>query len=117
MTIHDERLGYVFGIHEMNAIDEGWNREIAKLRASELGVELGNAHWEVVTYLRQLYEASEGVMHARQLSGALQDKFAERGGLKYLYELFPGGPVQQGSYIAGMVPPKDSTNLSFGYVM
>jgi tRNA 2-thiouridine synthesizing protein E len=117
MTTHDERLEYVFGIHNTDAMDKDWNRQIATLRASELGVELESAHWEVVTFLRQLYEASDGVMHARQLSSALQDRFADRGGLKYLYELFPGGPVLQGSYIAGMVPPKDSTNLSFGYAM
>lgn len=113
----NELLEAVFGIHESNAIDASWNTDIANLRAKELNLRLSNAHWEVLHYLRKFYHQYGRVMHARQLTTALQNKFADRGSLKYLYTLFPDGPVAQGCYIAGLQPPADSANPSFGSVM
>lgn len=114
---NNELLETVFGIHESNAIDESWNTDIAQSRAKILNIQLIDAHWEVLNFLRGFYKKYGRVMHARQLTTALQNKFAHQGGLKYLYELFPDGPVAQGCYIAGLLPPKDSVNPSFGSVM
>jgi tRNA 2-thiouridine synthesizing protein E len=53
-------------------------------------------------------------LHARYLLDPLAEKFAKQGGRKYLYLLFPGGAVTQGSRIAGLPVPKDSVDPSFG---
>lgn len=115
--IKNDILETVFGIHEDKAIDENWNAELAEARAKELNIDLKNTHWEVIHYLRQFYQKYGQVTHARQLTNALQNNFVEQGGLKYLYTLFPDGPVAQGCYIAGLLPPADSANPSFGSTM
>ena len=74
------------------------------------------AHWAVVDFLRDYYQSNGIPEHARQLSDALGDHFAADGGLKYLFTLFPKGPVSQGNRIAGVPVPADSANPSFGSV-
>ena len=113
----NELLESVFGIHENDAVNDNWNTDMANLRATELKIQLNNAHWEILHYLRQFYIKYGQVTHARQLTTALQNNFSDQGGLKYLYSLFPDGPVAQGCYIAGLIPPADSANPSFGSVM
>ena len=46
----------------------------------------------------------------------LEEEFAEQGGRKYLYRLFPGGPVSQGSRIARLPLPAYSSDRSCGSV-
>ena len=41
-------------------------------------------------------------------------RFAARGGKKYLYSLFAGGPVTQGSRLANLRTPANATDVSFG---
>lgn len=107
----------VFGIHGADGMQEDWNQQKAELRAKEKGIVLDDAHWEVIHFLRQHYASYGPVTHARQLTRALESKFATQGGNKYLYQLFPDGPVTEGCYIAGLTPPADSRNDSFGNVM
>ena len=50
----------------------------------------------------------------RQLHDALDERFHAKGGLKYLYEVFPGGPIAQGCRFAGLKPPAGAADKSFG---
>ncbi len=93
---------------------EDWNEDIARAHASELGIELGDAHWEVVNFLRQHYIEHGKTDRARRLTEVLDAHFADKGGTKYLYRLFPDGPILQASRIAGVPAPKDTTQPSFG---
>ena len=46
----------------------------------------------------------------------LNEVFAGHGGRKYLWRLFPGGPVTQGLRIAGLPLPPHSGDKGFGTV-
>lgn len=92
----------------------GWSHEEARKTAQAEGLELGPAHFAVIELLRTLYVNKGPAPHARQISALLNEHFANDGGSKYLYELFPGGPVAQGSRLAGVPAPSDARDLSFG---
>lgn len=91
-----------------------WSRDGAQAIARDEGVELTAAHWRVIEFLQALYVSNGPAPHARLVSAALNERFASEGGGKYLYQLFPGGPVAQGSRFAGVPAPHDSRDLSFG---
>lgn len=91
-----------------------WSEDIARKLARELKIELKPDHWEVINFLRDLYRQQGQAAHARDVLQALEERFGKKGGRKYLYLLFPGGAVTQGSRIAGLPVPKDSTDPSFG---
>lgn len=95
---------------------EAWNREVAERHARELGLTLGAEHWEVIGFLRRHYREHGPGQTARELARALDQHFAGNGGSRYLYQLFPGGPVRQASQIAGLPMPAGAANLSFGSV-
>lgn len=107
----------VLGIHPHADMVEPWDRDIAAARAKEVGIDkLTDAHWEVVKFLRERFHEKGQVEHARDLHPIMAEKWAAQGGMKYLYRLFPNGPVHQGSYIAGVPEPHDATDPSFGTV-
>jgi tRNA 2-thiouridine synthesizing protein E len=65
--------------------------------------------------LRGLYRKNGRAQSARQLGRALENDFHEEGGRRYLYQLFPRGPVSQGSRLAGVPAPPYSGDASFGW--
>jgi tRNA 2-thiouridine synthesizing protein E len=95
-----------------------WTRENAERVAVEEGLDLDEAHWELVRALQEFYHrhAESGPIKLRELHDALDERFHNRGGRKYLYELMPGGPVAQGARLAGVKAPAEVTNASFGSV-
>lgn len=93
-----------------------WSEDIAREIAAREGVELTAEHWEVVHLLRNHYRLHGHSLSGTKLSQALEEPFAMRGGRKHLFELFPGGPVTQGSLIAGVPTPPYSKDVSFGSV-
>ena len=116
-ALTDEQKAKLFlGIHEKDTGYEDWTEETARTIAQLESIELTGAHWSVIRFLRNYYAQYGASIHARTLSGALEEKFQIQGGLKYLYTLFPDGPVSQGARIAGIPVPKDSSNASFGSV-
>jgi tRNA 2-thiouridine synthesizing protein E len=53
----------------------------------------------------------------REAHDALDERFHARGGMKYLYQLFPAGPVAQGCRVAGLPVPFLAVDRGFGSVM
>ncbi|CAK0743281.1 Sulfurtransferase [Gammaproteobacteria bacterium] len=92
-----------------------WNTEDAERCAQEEGIILGDDHWEVVRILQECLTCITPP-RGRQLHDFLDSEFHNKGGLRYLYELFPGGPVAQGCRIAGLTPPCGAIDKSFGTV-
>ena len=84
--------------------------------ASEHDLELSDDHWEAIKGLQEYFSKHE-FGKRRELIDALEEKFHGKGGMKYLYRLFPSGPVAQGCRIAGIEPPAGSVDNSFGSVV
>ena len=92
-----------------------WSPEDAETLARTEGLTLTEDHWEVVRGLQELFARSEEpVLRARDLHDALDEHFHYKGGIKYLYELFPKGPVAQGCRLAGLQAPAGAQDLGFG---
>ena len=92
---------------------QGWAREEAEKQAEMLGVPLTDDHWEVFRSL-QAYFTTHEFPNRRELSDALDEKYHHKGGRRYLYTLFPSGPVSQGCALAGVAMPAGSVDRSFG---
>ena len=95
-----------------------WSKGEAMKIAREEGLELTEAHWEAVRALQNYYahHENETVINLRELHDALDECFHQKGGLKFLYTLFPGGPIAQSCRLAGLKAPFIATDRSFGSV-
>lgn len=114
-----EKENLVLGIHDDDAIAvfKDWDRQQAKATAKSLDITLTDAHWKVIEFIRTYFANAGELRHARELSEVLAERFADEGGARFLFQLFPGGPVSQGCQIAGVVVPKDASDASFGYTV
>ena len=94
-----------------------WTRQAAQAIAEQEGLTLTEEHWEVIRALQNYYARhDEPVSKLRELHDALDEKFHVLGGLKYLYQILPGGPIAQGCRLAGLKAPFMASDSSFGSV-
>jgi tRNA 2-thiouridine synthesizing protein E len=96
---------------------EGWSAAAAAELARAEGLAVNEDHYEVVRALHDYWARhAEATVHLRELHDALDEKFHHKGGMKYLYQLFPGGPVAQGCRMAGLQAPAGAVDRGFGSV-
>ena len=96
---------------------EGWTAAAAAEAARQEGLEIGEEHWEALRALHEYYARHEATaVNLRELHDALDEKFHRQGGIRRLYQLFPGGPVAQGCRIAGLKAPAGAIDKGFGSV-
>ena len=95
---------------------DDWNRPLAVNLAIEEEIRLSDAHWDVVLFIRHHCQQNGPSGSARQLQKLLSRHFAPMGGKRYLYALFPRGPVAQACKIAGIPLPSHTVDQSFGSV-
>ena len=118
---HDilKELRYVTGVEhkdgEFRDAPMEWSRGQAEKLAQEEGVELTDDHWEAIRVLQACYAEDENPP-MRRLHDALEARFDKKGGSKYLFMLFPGGPLAQGCRLGGLEAPTGSIDKSFGSV-
>ena len=76
-----------------------WNEEIAKVLAKNIDIELTDAHWKVLNFLRSDFK--------EQGETATTRRVATVGGVavKEQFDLFPKKPGKKMSYIAGLPKP------------
>jgi TusE/DsrC/DsvC family sulfur relay protein len=79
---------------------EQWDEELAAVLASNIGIELTEAHWVPIRFLRNDFETQKETATLRRVSTV--------GGIpvKELFALFPGKPAKKMSYVAGLQKPK-----------
>jgi tRNA 2-thiouridine synthesizing protein E len=76
-----------------------WDPDLAKQLAAQIGVDLTDAHFKVLTFLRSDY--------ATQGETATLRRVSTLGGIptKELFALFPKKPAKKMAYIAGLPKP------------
>lgn len=78
--------------------------EVVRVIAAAENIELSEAHWEVVNYLRDQYREHGHTPNFRNMLKGMSLLRAEIDS-KYLYDLFPMGPAKQGPKVAGLPQP------------
>jgi len=98
-SIETDHEGYL--MHQAD-----WSAELAEQLAQADGIDLTEAHWEVIHFLQEYYENYEIAPAIRILTKQIGKRFGkEKGNSKYLYELFPKGPAKQACRYAGLPKP------------
>ena len=92
---------------------DGWSTADAKRIAEEDGIVLSSDHWEVIRVLQGAYK-DEAQPRIRTLCTAMKGRFKAKGGIEYVYELFPAGPLTQGCKLAGLTPPPETHDAGAG---
>jgi TusE/DsrC/DsvC family sulfur relay protein len=93
--------------HALNVDAEGflteyaeWDEDVARALAAQIGIDLTDAHWKVIRFLRQDYADQGETPTIRRVS------VAEEIPIKTLFELFPGKPAKKMAYVAGLPKPR-----------
>ncbi len=85
---------------------EDWNPQVAELFAQEAGIEMTQAHWEIVQAIREFYQTFDHAPNNRSLVKYCAQRLgAERINSAYLMSLFGGTPAKMAARIAGLPRP------------
>lgn len=82
-----------------------WNEEVADELARRLDITLADDHWDVIRFMRDMYDDHRVAPDARHVMRYLDQRYPGKG-RKRLFELFPYGYVGQACRIAGMKRPR-----------
>lgn len=83
-----------------------WNEAVAVVIARLNAIEMTDAHWEIVLFMRHYYQTFKHLPNARMFTKAIAQQFGvEKGNSRYLHKLFPQGPLKQACKIAGLPKP------------
>lgn len=83
-----------------------WNMNLAKEIAKKEKITLNNDHWKVIKFIRSFYFKFNVTPSMRILITSIEKVMGkEKSNSIYLFQLFPKGPAQQASKIAGIPKP------------
>lgn len=103
-------------MHSLPALDEEgflqdpntWTQEVAQALAQQEGIQLSDAHWELIYLVRDFYETYDLSPAMRPLVKAVKEKLgAEKGNSLYLLSLFPESPAKRLAKLAGLPKPEN----------
>ena len=90
--------------HLVNLDD--WSEELALAIADAEGIEMTDAHWEIVNCVRDYYKQFHMTLAIKPLVGEIAKKFGPgKGNTKYLYKLFSDKPTRLANKIGGLPRP------------
>ena len=97
--IETDPLGYLLDVSQ-------WNQDVALAIAEKENLQLTEAHWEVIHFVRDFYKEYKTSPAIRMLVKAMAQKLGEdKGNSRYLQRLFPDGPAKQATKLAGLPKP------------
>ncbi|GAB4266553.1 MAG: TusE/DsrC/DsvC family sulfur relay protein [Candidatus Promineifilaceae bacterium] len=76
-----------------------WDKNVAEVLASEIGISLTPEHWKVIEFCRKDFEEQGDAPTLRRITTVAGVP------TKDLYKLFPKGPAKKVAYIAGLKKP------------
>lgn len=83
-----------------------WNEQVALAIGQLNGIEIGEAHWEILFFIRDYYQRFKHLPNARVFTKAIRNEFGEdKGNSRYLHKLFPEGPLKFACKCAGLPKP------------
>ncbi|HSO44047.1 MAG TPA: cobyrinate a,c-diamide synthase, partial [Rhodoferax sp.] len=87
---------------------DDWSEDFARAEAEAEGLELTEAHWQIIQYLRAYYEEHRVQAQVRAMIQHFSKIWGpELGNNHHLHALFPiGGPQKQGNRLAGLLKTK-----------
>ncbi|MEH0667131.1 TusE/DsrC/DsvC family sulfur relay protein [Vibrio scophthalmi] len=98
-TIETDAQGYLKDHTE-------WEETMIPTLAEMEGIELTDAHLEVILFVRHFYEEFNTSPAVRMLVKAMEKAHGpEKGNSKYLFKLFKQGPAKQATKLAGLPKP------------
>jgi TusE/DsrC/DsvC family sulfur relay protein len=92
--------------HQIHVDHEGflteydeWDEDLAAVLANRIGIDLTDAHWKVIRFLRDDYKTQGDTATTRRVQAV--------GGVpvKEQFALFPKKPAKKMAYIAGLPKP------------
>ena len=99
MEIETDKDGYLLNSQQ-------WNKDVARSIAQLESIELTDAHWEVIYFVRDFYQEYNTSPAIRMLVKAMAEKLGEdKDNSRYLQRLFPEGPAKQATKLAGLPKP------------
>ena len=85
---------------------DDWSEELAHYLAQQDNLQLTEAHWTLLNWIRAYYQEHGTAPNLRVMQKLLKDELGEEwADKKRLFELFPYGPAKQGARYAGMPKP------------
>lgn len=87
---------------------------LIRKRAKQHDLELTAERMAVINFVLDFYETCDDCQNARALADIVQEEFAAQGGRKYLYQLFPAGPLSTIHALADLPALGNETDKSFG---
>lgn len=82
--------------------------------AADQQLHLTDEHMAVINFVLDFYEHCDDCENARALADMMRDEFLAEGGRKYLYRLFPNGPLSTIHELAGLPSLNNQNDRSFG---
>jgi len=95
-TLETDDQGYL--------LEPDWRDETVRVIAATEGIALTDAHWAVVSWLRDAYREDGHTPNFRHMLKGLEGVMPGVDS-KALYDLFPLGPAKQGAKVAGLPQP------------
>ena len=83
-----------------------WNRDVAKQLAAGDQIILTPEHWSLIQAVQQIFDETGDTPPMRLLIKVLREKIDESIDSRFLYRLYPDGPVRLASKHAGLPKPK-----------
>ncbi|MFA6177422.1 MAG: TusE/DsrC/DsvC family sulfur relay protein [Candidatus Paceibacterota bacterium] len=97
IEVDDE--GYLLNLYD-------WTADLATLMAKQDNIDLTPDHWEIINFLREYYEVRKTVpLFSSIIRRTIKALGPEKGNTRYLYKLYPKGPVKQSCKYAGLQKP------------
>jgi tRNA 2-thiouridine synthesizing protein E len=83
-----------------------WSPGIAYVLAENNGIQMSDAHWEIVDYARNYYLTYKHLPNTRVFIKGVKKTFGpDKGNSLYLHRLFPEGPLRYACKLAGLPKP------------